>query len=67
MSWEVRFGSLKLWESISYHSSTAGLDDQRQPMVLELYCRKTGKKEKVERGQAWLYREGGGREREKEG
>jgi hypothetical protein len=25
-------------------SSMAGLDDQRQSMVLELYCRKAGKK-----------------------
>jgi hypothetical protein len=25
-------------------ASTAGLDDQRQSMVLELYCRKSGRK-----------------------
>jgi hypothetical protein len=28
----------------------AGLDEQRQTIVLELYCRKSGKREKVERG-----------------
>jgi hypothetical protein len=26
-----------------------GLDEQRQSMVLELYCRKAGEREKVER------------------
>jgi hypothetical protein len=34
--------------------STAGLDEQRQSMVLEVYCRKTGGK-----------RKGGGRERDR--
>ena len=28
--------------------STVGLDEQRQSMVLELYCRKAGEREKVE-------------------
>ena len=28
----------------------AGLDDERQSVVLELYCRKAGEREKVERG-----------------
>jgi hypothetical protein len=41
---EVRCGSLG--KNLSHHSSTAGYDDQRQSMVLELYCRKArGKKE----------------------
>ena len=31
-------------------SSMAGLDDQRQSMVLELYCRKAGEREKGARG-----------------
>ena len=35
--------------SLSHHSSIAGLDEQRQSMVLELYCRKTGEGEKVKR------------------
>ena len=41
---EVRHGSLG--ESLSHSSSTAGLDEQRQSVVLDLYCRKAeGKKE----------------------
>ena len=40
--WEVRHGSLG--ESPSHHSSKEGLDDQRQSMVLGLYCRKAGRK-----------------------
>ena len=35
-----------LGESISHRPSTAGLDEQRQSMVLELYCRKAGRKRK---------------------
>jgi hypothetical protein len=30
----------------SHRSSTEGLNDQRQPMILELYCRKAGRKER---------------------
>ena len=41
---EVRCGSLG--ESPSHRSSTVGLDDQRQSMVLELYCRKAERKRK---------------------
>ena len=40
--WEVRLGSLG--KSLSHCSSMAGLDEQRQSMVLELYCRKAGRK-----------------------
>ena len=40
--WEVRCGSLG--KSPSHRSSTVGLDDQRQSMILELYCRKAGEK-----------------------
>jgi hypothetical protein len=40
--WEVRLGSLG--KSLSHHSSTIVLDEQRQSMVLELYCRKAGRK-----------------------
>ena len=39
---EVRRGLLG--ESPSHRSSTVGLDDQRQSMVLELYCRKAERK-----------------------
>ena len=39
---EVRCCSLE--ESLSHCSSTACLDEQRQSIVLELYCRKTGEK-----------------------
>ena len=35
--WEVRCSSLE--ESLFHHPSIAGLDEQRQSMVLELYCR----------------------------
>jgi hypothetical protein len=40
--WEVRHSSLG--ESLSHHSSTVGLDEQRQSMVLKLYCRKAERK-----------------------
>jgi hypothetical protein len=51
---EVRCCSLE--ESLSHCSSTACLDEQRQSIVLELYCRKTGRKRegrKKERGWLW--------------
>ena len=56
-----------LGESLSYRSSTAGLDEQRQSMVLELYCRKAGGKRegKRERETGHGQEEGSG-EREKE-
>jgi hypothetical protein len=38
-----------LGESLSHHPCTAGLDEQRQSMVLELYCRKAGRKRKGKR------------------
>jgi hypothetical protein len=46
------------------------LDEQRQSMVLELYCRKAGRKRegrKREREASHGHVERGGREREKEG
>ena len=45
-----------------------GLDEQRQSMVLELYCRKAGGREKVERGReaSWGHVERG-RKGEREG
>ena len=57
-----------LAESLSHRSSTVGLDEQRQSMVLELYCRKAGGREKVERERLAMamWREEG-REREEEG
>ena len=65
---ESRKGSLG--ESLSHHPSTVGLDEQRQSMVLELYCRKAGgKREERERKReraAMAKRREGGREREKE-
>lgn len=45
--WEIRKGSLE--ESLSHHPSTAGLDEQRQFMVLELYYRKAGGKRESKR------------------
>ena len=56
---EVRRSSLG--ESPSHHSNMAGLDDQRQSMVLELYCRKAGRKKRKYkergRGQPWPHGE----------
>jgi hypothetical protein len=53
-------------ESLFHRPSTAGLDEQRQSMVLELYGRKAGRKEKVkerERTAMAKKRKGGKRER----
>jgi hypothetical protein len=64
---EVRQGSLG--ESLSHHSSMVGLDDQRQSVVLEHYCREAGgKREGREREKPLMamWREGG-RKTEKEG
>jgi hypothetical protein len=44
-----------------------GLDEQRPSMVLELYCRKAGRKRegrKRERGQPWPHGGGGNGERD---
>ena len=52
--WEIRHSWLE--ENLSDHPSTVGLDEQRQSMVLELYCRKAGRKRegrKRERGRPW--------------
>jgi hypothetical protein len=38
--------NVSLEESLSHCPSTAGLGEQRQSVVLELYCRKAGKKER---------------------
>ena len=63
--WKVRCGSLG--ESLSHHSSKAGLDEQRQSMVLELYCRKAGRKREGRKREAGHgHMERGGTEREKE-
>ena len=68
--WEVRCSSLG--ESPSNRSSTEGLYDQRQSMVLELYCRKAERKREGRKGETshgHVERGGKGegrREREKE-
>ena len=68
--WEIRHSWLE--ENLSDHPSTVGLDEQRQSMVLELYCRKAGRKERRwkererERPIKAKRREGGKRERELE-
>lgn len=62
--WEVRSSSLE--EILSLHSSMVGLDEQRQSMVLGLYCRKKrGKREgrKRKRGRPWPKESGGKSER----
>jgi hypothetical protein len=54
--------------SLSHHSSIAGLDEQRQSMVLELYCRKSERKRegrKKERGLAMVTWREGERERDR--
>jgi hypothetical protein len=60
--WEARHGSLG--ESLSHHSSTAGFDEQRQSIVLELNCRKTGRKieGKRKRGTGYGHMVRGGQE-----
>jgi hypothetical protein len=61
---EVRHGSLG--ESLSHSPYTVYLDEQRQSMVLALYCRKTGRKRegrKRKRGWPWPCGERGERER----
>lgn len=62
---EVRCCSLR--ESLSHCSSMAGLDEHRQFMVLELYCRKTEKKRegKRKRGAGHGYMERIGKRGEK--
>jgi hypothetical protein len=63
-------GCCSLEESLSHHLNTAGLDEQRQSMVLELYCRKAGRgreSRKREASHVHMERGGKGREREKEG
>jgi hypothetical protein len=47
---QVRQGSLG--ESLSHHSSTVGLDEQRHSMVLQLYCRKAGRKREIRKREA---------------
>ena len=55
-----------VWRKPISSSSTVGLDEQRQSMVLEFYCRKAGGGEKVERERPAMamWREGGKEERE---
>ena len=53
---EVRLGSLG--ESLSHRSSTAGFDEQKQSMVLELYCRKAEREKVKEREGPATWREG---------
>jgi hypothetical protein len=48
--WEVRRCSLE--ESLFHRSSTAGLGEQRQSTVLELYCRKEERKREGRRREA---------------
>jgi hypothetical protein len=69
--WEIMHCSLG--ESLSHRPSTAGLDEQRQSMVLELYCRKAGGKREGRKREKERERErergrgrGRGRERERE-
>jgi hypothetical protein len=57
---------MALQGKILFHcSSMAGLDAQRQSMVLEFYCRKAARREKVERGRPAMVcgERGEGRER----
>ena len=62
--------ALGLWERGKRGShaceSERSLDEQRLSMVLELYCRKAGRK-KVERGREAGHDHVGGEKREKEG
>jgi hypothetical protein len=60
---EIRQGSLG--ESLSHHLSTAGLYEQRQSMVLELYCRKAGGRREGRKREAGHGHIGGGGEEKK--
>jgi hypothetical protein len=62
-----RLGSLG--ENLSHHLNMADFDEQRQSMVLELYCRKAERKRegKRKREASYGHVERGVREREKEG
>jgi hypothetical protein len=55
--WEVRCGSLG--KSLSHHSSKVGLDEQRQSMVLELYCRKAVQVNTRAKKWEWVGKEAG--------
>ena len=61
--WEIKCSSLG--ESLSHCSSTKDLDEQRQSIVLELYCRKARRKRKGKRrreaGHGHVERRGDGR------
>ena len=63
--WEVRHSSLG--ETLSHHSSMASLDEQRQYMVLDLYCTKAGRKREgkteIQAGHGNVWRRGEGRDR----
>ena len=64
---EFRRGSFG--KSLSHCLNTVGLDKKKQPMIIELYCRKRGgggEGERVDRKREAVEREGG-RERKKEG
>jgi hypothetical protein len=58
-----------LGESLSHCPSTAGLDEQRQSVVLELHCRKAGGKREGRKRErpAMAKRRERGKEREKKG
>ena len=59
---DVRQSSLG--ESLAHHLSTVGLDEQRQSVVLELYCRKAGRKRKGRKKKKGHMERGGKGERE---
>ena len=50
----------RLGESLSHPSSMEGLDEQRQSIVLELYCRKPERKREGSKGAGGPGRAGGG-------
>jgi hypothetical protein len=60
---EIRKGSLG--KSLSYSPSALALDKQRHSMVLELYCRKAGRKREGRKERRGLERKRLERKREK--
>jgi hypothetical protein len=56
-------------ESLCHHESTAGLDEQKQSMALELYCRTAGGKRTGRKRERLALPRGekGEKEREKKG
>ena len=59
-SWRL---DMALRGNLFHHSITVGLDEKKQSMVLEFYCRKTERKREASRGLVERREEGRGKKR----